>query len=128
MKSRESMIVDNYGRARSAPIATGQYTSFNQVKTTSGDIFNSITKDRFAETDSVANMQRKWITVNIDGDPNNPVITIHHNFQPVTNTVSWLNKNGDTTTQASLSTIATDNITLYTPIVDGMGHVVGNNT
>ena len=127
MKSQEILVVDDYGRAQSAPIATSQYNSYNQVKVTSGDMINSITKDKFPTANSVGAMERRWITVNVDGNPERPLITIHHNFQPVTNTNSWLNKNGDLIEENDASSIATDKIQLYTPKVDDMGHVVGNN-
>jgi hypothetical protein len=80
MKSQEILVVDDYGRAQSAPIATSQYNSYNQVKVTSGDMINSITKDKFPTANSVGAMERRWITVNVDGNPERPLITIHHNF------------------------------------------------
>ena len=56
----------------------------------------------------------KWIETMVNG--NIESVTIKHTFNPVTNTssISDINNNGDT-------------IDLYTPKVDDMGHVVGNN-
>ena len=109
MKSRELLLVDDYGRVHSSPIATLQ-TAYNN------DILSTV--------NSVSQMENRWITVDIDGDPLNPLISIHHNFQPVENTASSSDINGDSQAQIP----ATDTIDLYTPIVDVMGHVVGKNT
>lgn len=128
LKSREVVVVDDYGRAHSASIATLQHSSYNQEKITARDMVDSITLDKYPEASTVGSMQHRWITAVVDGNPEHPQLTIHHNFQPVTDTQSWLNKNGDTLTENSISLLNTDNISLYTPIVDGMGHVVGHDT
>lgn len=117
MKSQEIMVIDNYGRAHSAAIATSQINSFNQIKENYQDMIDSITKDRYPEAANVNAMTKRWITVNVDGDPDQPILTIHHNFQPVTPTTSTFDFNGNG-----------DTIDIITPIVDAMGHTVGTDT
>ena len=117
MKSQEIMVVDNYGRAHSAAIATSQINSFDQIKETYQDMIDSVSKDKYPVAANVEAMQKKWITVNVDGDPEQPVLTVHHNFQPVTPTTSTFDFNGNG-----------DTIDIITPIVDAMGHTVGTDT
>ena len=117
MKSQEIMVVDNYGRAHSAAIATSQINSFNQVKESYQDMIDSITKDVYPEAANVNAMTKRWITINVDGDPDQPILTAHHNFQPVTPTTSTFDFNGNG-----------DTIDIITPIVDAMGHTVGTDT
>ena len=80
-------------------------------------LLKEIDGDLFEEVDSLEGMRQQWITANVNGNINKPFVSIHHNFQKVTDTESEsnVNDNGDT-------------IDLYTPIVDAMGHVVGKNT
>ena len=164
LKSKEIMVVDNYGRAHSAPIATSQRTSYNQEKETNGDMIDGVSRDKFPRAETVGVMEKKWVTINVDGDPENPIITVHHNFQPVKNRVNKSNMNiatdpyyvsgainnardsvADYVVNEDTNIISEDlnplnpnqtviavpdannKIELYTPIVDGMGHVVGSH-
>ena len=63
-------------------------------------------------------MKNQWLTLYVNDNPSNPTITLRHNFQPVE----------DTDTSSNLNGKNSNTISLYTPIVDKMGHVVGKNT
>lgn len=117
------LITDAYDRIVNAPITTAQtdeITNFGgEVKTT------SITTP----------IENRWIEVNINSDPVDPQIKYQHNFNPVNDTYTSSNKNkqleanGDIkdTRGGGLNNSTDDKLLLYTPIVDGMGHVVGKN-
>lgn len=121
-------IVDNFGRAHSADWDTRQSDSYTNLKNASKSLLKDIEGDKFANAANVNSMRNQWITANIDGDPVNPKITIHHNFQSVTDTNTVSNKNGGTVSgTAGANHNTNDTLTLYTPIVDAMGHVVGKN-
>lgn len=123
---KEFLVVDNYGRAHSADFSTLQNQTSALVKpgTDETTLLKGVNSDKFAEVDSVGAMRKQWITANIDGNIEKPFVTIHHNFQKVTDTISEINKNTDSVASNNNS----DKIELYTPIVDDMGHVVGKNT
>ncbi len=126
MRSQQITIIDDNGRLQSAAI---NYNQDNSLITKAANQFIDYTKaDIYPTVSSLSNQFKQWITVSVDGDPSNPNVTIHHNFQGVDSTQHWLNKNGDLVGESNASTIATDKIPLYTPIVDEMGHVVGNDT
>ena len=126
MRSQQITIIDDNGRLQSAAIS---YRQNNSLTTKATNQFIDYTKaDIYPTVSSLSNQFKQWITVSVDGDPSNPNVTIHHNFQGVDNTQHWLNKNGNLDGESNASTIATDKIPLYTPIVDEMGHVVGNDT
>lgn len=57
-----------------------------------------------------------WLRVNINANPQHPELTFEHLYNPVANTTSAIAEadRGDT-------------ITLYTPILDDKGHVVGHD-
>ena len=136
IRSRQLTIVDDAGRVHSAEVLTNQRDSAAVSK--GNDVtkyYDYVGADAYPEASTVANMHKQWITVNIDGNLVAPKVTVHHNFQPVTNTPTYYNINTNNNTQAGLSTHSvgtgsdaylTDNITLYNPIVDDMGHIVGN--
>ena len=111
------MVVDNYGRTQSAQVSTLQDSTAHKTKGV--DIPDSenvgILADRYKEVGTVEAMRDQWVTVNVDGDVYNPRFTVHHNFQPVTNAPFTTNLND-----------GTDTIELYNPIVDKMGHIVGD--
>ena len=125
LKPNNFLIVDNYGRVNDAHWDTLQKESSAKTKTGTGLVLSEgVTEDKFAEVSSVSAMRGQWLTVSLDSNPTNPQFRIHHNFQKVTDTTSATNKNSDGVSSNS----ANDKITLYTPIVDNMGHVVGKNT
>lgn len=116
MDSQEIVMVDNYGRMQTAAVdTTSQVTGSTITKTDSTDIKSDI----FPKVSSCADKgwKNQWLTINIDGKPTNPKITLRHNYQPVSDTTSThnVNKNGDT-------------IVTKTPIIDPMGHVVGTDS
>lgn len=112
----EMVVVDAYGRIHSAKYSTKQNATASIDKETNRD--NGIKGDRFAKTASLDTMKNQWLTLYVNDNPSNPTITLRHNFQPVEDTDTSSNLNGK-----NLNTIS-----LYTPIVDKMGHVVGKNT
>jgi hypothetical protein len=59
-----------------------------------------------------------WIKMEIDDSYKEPKIFITHNFT----------KAQDTTSTSDNNINASDEINLYTPIVDNKGHVIGHNT
>lgn len=142
--SNEFTIVDNYGRIRTAETLTLQKNTADQVKTkltsTSTNYESTyrtgVSKDTYPIANTLGDMEKQWITTNIDGHATNPKITIHHNFQPVVDTATISDKNAAITDRTAPQNTAidfdnnnTDNtLKLYTPIVDSMGHVVGKNT
>ena len=89
------------------------------------------------ENASENGVRKQWITVNVDGDVDNPSVRIHHNFNPVPNRNFTSDKNTETRTnqhgtQNSITSAkygnnnnSNDNLVLYNPLVDPMGHVVG---
>lgn len=127
LKPNDFLIVDDYGRVHNAHWDTLQKTSSTLTKAASAnekDLAEGIIQDQFREVDSVANMRGQWLTLYMNSSPANPEFRIHHNFQKVTDTTSTSNKNTDNVASGKDS----DKLTLYTPIVDAMGHVVGKNT
>jgi hypothetical protein len=133
MRSRELVLIDDVGRVHSTPVETLQKTSL-QVKNNIAEYDDCIEKDIYPEAANVSAMEKQWISVNVDGNVNHPQVTVHHNFQPVTNTPSTYNLNNNTTVLSNhtvgsgSNSYNTDNIELYKPIVDEMGHVVGHQS
>ncbi len=109
------LITDAYDRIVNAPITTAQ-----------SDIITNIGNGAENTIDATEN---RWIEVNINSDPANPQIKYQHNFNGVENTDTFSNKNvPETGGKTGLNNTTDDTLSLYTPIVDGMGHVVGKNT
>ena len=95
LKSREFMLVDDYGRIRSTKISTTQTFGTGQNQ-----------------------YDKRWLDIKINGDPVDPLVTINHiyNPQPNEDTVSHdfnLLSNNDK-----------DQITINWPVFDEMGHKV----
>lgn len=114
---RTFVTVDDTGRILETDWDTRQAATASVAKTANKSLLKDVAGDVFSKVGSVANMRKQWITANLDGTPDKPVLRIHHNFQAVNDTTSTTDKNGNG-----------DTIQLYTPIVDAMGHVVGKNT
>ena len=97
------MIVDAYGRAHSADYTTKQ--SYSAINKNTGNTVSTI-----GETED------RWIDLDINDNAKESTIYIKHNFTPVDNEKSEIdkNENGDT-------------IETYFPIVDNMGHIVGDH-
>lgn len=117
-------LVDNYGRFHSSDWDTLQEGSALETKTTADSYAKGISEDRYPEVDAVENMRNQWLTLHTDSSISEPKISIHHNFQPVKSSTPVLDLNGNNTLPG---TDNTDQISLYVPIVDAMGHVVGSN-
>lgn len=124
LKPRTFVTVDDTGRMLETDWDTRQAATASVAKTANKSLLKDVAGDVFSEVANVASMRKQWITANLDGTPDKPILRIHHNFQAVTDTTSATNKNTDNVASSN----ASDNITLYTPIVDAMGHVVGKNT
>ena len=108
------LITDAYDRIVNAPITTAQ-----------SDIITNIGNSTESAVDATEN---RWIEVNINSDPNSPQIKYQHNFNRVENTDTSSNKNApEAGEKTGLNNTTDDTLSLYTPIVDGMGHVVGKN-
>lgn len=108
------LITDAYDRIVNAPIITAQ-----------SDIITNVGNGTESVVDATEN---RWIEVNINSDPNSPQIKYQHNFNRVENTDTSSNKNEpETGEKTGLNNTTDDTLSLYTPIVDGMGHVVGKN-
>lgn len=120
------LITDDYGRVNNADWNTLQKVSSTLMKATNATtdtLLKGTGQDKYQQADTVAAMRGQWLTAHINSNPNEPLITVHHNFQPVKSTTSASNKNTDNVASGN----AYDKINLYTPIVDEMGHVVGKN-
>ena len=117
MTPNEVMVVDNYGRTQSAEYSTLQKGTSELIKNTSiaDSLNNGIKADTYSTAADVAFMREQWVTLNIDGNVKNPKLTIHHNFQAVEDKSFATDLNDGTNT-----------IELHNPIVDKMGHVVGD--
>lgn len=117
-------LVDNYGRFHSSDWNTLQDESAQKIKTVENTYAKGIVEDRYPEVATVGDMRKQWITMHTDASTLEPKITIHHNFQPVTSSTPVKDLN---TEKVYASLDNTDQISLYVPIVDDMGHVVGSN-
>lgn len=122
LDSQEPVIVDNYGRIHSAPITTEQLKEAGGTTHTGGIKADarSIKSDIFPMAKNfteAGGWKNQWLTINIDGKPTSPNITLRHNYQPVQ----------DTSNSSNMNNPAKDTVKLYTPIIDPMGHVVGHN-
>lgn len=129
LDSQEILMVDSYGSIQTAPIICNNQVEKNVInfkedveyfinEQTKKSNEQDIASDIYPAVNSVGDKQWKnqWLTVNIDGKPTNPRITVRHNYQPVKNKKTSLNLNGEG-----------DTFVLTTPIIDPRGHVVGKN-
>ena len=110
------MIVDDYGRLNGADYSTSQeYTYKNYGNGATG---------------KVATEEDRFIQLDIDSNPLDPQFVLKHNFHSQTDTTTTSDKNNDSSVYNNNANNKEhgDTIKLYTPIVDNMGHVVGNNT
>jgi hypothetical protein len=122
MKPAHFTIIDEYGRVQSSDWNTQQVYMDGETKVVTADKQKTATStfrkgihaDVFPKVANVDSMEQQWITMHINDDILNPKITIHHNYQKVDDKpkTADMNGNGDT-------------VELYKPIVDKMGHIVG---
>ena len=120
LDSQDLVIVDNYGRLTSAPANVTQNSEgANHTPGTKQDV-TGIASDVFPMAENLTKeggFKNQWLTVNVDGKPTKPIVSLRHNYQPVK----------DTTSNSDMNNPKKDTIKLYTPIVDPKGHVVGHN-
>ena len=120
LDSQDIVIVDNYGRLTSAPANVTQTNEgINHTAGTKRDV-TGIASDVFPMAENLTKeggFKNQWLTVNVDGKPTKPIVSLRHNYQPVK----------DTTSNSDMNNPKKDTMVLYTPIVDPKGHVVGHN-
>lgn len=120
LDSQDIVIVDNYGRLTSAPANVTQTDEgVNHTPGTKHDV-TGIASDVFPMAENLTaggGFKNQWLTVNVDGKPTKPIVSLRHNYQPVR----------DTTSNSDMNNPKKDTMILYTPIVDPKGHVVGHN-
>ena len=120
LDSQDIVIVDNYGRLTSAPANVTQTDEgVNHTPGTKHDV-TGIASDVFPMAENLTadgGFKNQWLTVNVDGKPTKPIVSLRHNYQPVR----------DTTSDSDMNNPKKDTMKLYTPIVDHKGHVVGHN-
>lgn len=120
LDSQDIVIVDNYGRLTSAPANVTQTDEgVNHTPGTKHDV-TGIASDVFPMAKNLTaggGFKNQWLTVNVDGKPTKPIVSLRHNYQPVR----------DTTSNSDMNNPKKDTMILYTPIVDPKGHVVGHN-
>lgn len=111
------MIVDEYGRLHGSSQTSAQgYGYTNMGKPSASQTVSADAEDQF-------------IYWNIDTDKDEPLVTIKHVNHSVddTETVADKNTQGPDDSTRGLNAGVGDTLKLYTPIVDNMGHVVGEN-
>lgn len=120
LDSQDIVIVDNYGRLTSAPANVTQTNEgLNHTAGKKQDV-TGIASDVFPMAENLTKdggFRNQWLTVNVDGKPTKPIVSLRHNYQPVK----------DTTSNSDMNNPKKDTMVLYTPIVDPKGHVVGHN-
>ena len=120
LDSQDIVIVDNYGRLTSAPANVTQTDEgLNHTPGKKQDV-TGIASDVFPMAENLTKeggFKNQWLTVNVDGKPTKPIVSLRHNYQPVR----------DTTSNSDMNDPKKDTMVLYTPIVDPKGHVVGHN-
>ena len=122
MKPGHFTIIDEYGRVQSSDWNTQQVYMDGETKVVTADkqktspstFRKGIHADVFPKASNVDAMEQQWITMHVNDDILNPKITIHHNYQKVNDTPKTHDMNGNG-----------DKVELYRPIVDKMGHIVG---
>lgn len=113
---KEFVIVDNYGRLRSSNWTTSQpITTTNHGKSSNN-------------TTTLPTVENRWIQLYMDDNAANPLVTIKHGFNSVSNTTTVSDKNESLSSHTGLNKGANNVLKLYTPIIDSTGHVVGKNT
>lgn len=88
---RNFITIDDYGRFHSTDWDTIQKDSSQVLKV--APLMKDIEGDVYEEVSSLDEMRKQWLTIHLDGDPVNPLLTIHHNFQHVTDTTSEFDMN-----------------------------------
>jgi hypothetical protein len=110
------LLIDEYGRLENTKWTTTQEYSTKNEQT--------------SHTETNSNPESNWVLLETDPTVNNTLITITHTYHGVDDTTTKANKNSGTYTgtEKGNNDSTDDTLTLYTPIVDNMGHIVGKNT
>lgn len=106
----EFLICDANGHVNSANWTTAQKYSYNNIGNSNDSLAESNENDSLPESN-----ENQWIKVDLDED--NRLISITHQAHKEQDTVHESDING-----------SSDVISLYSPIVDNTGHIVGNHT
>ena len=116
LNPQEFVTINRYGQVHSSGWDSDQSGSYKNYGT------NLTTNYPVAED------SQRWISLDLDDDVNGPHFTIKHEYNQVTSTTTVADKNGGNISGvAGLNNNENDTLKLYTPIVDNMGHVVGEN-
>lgn len=114
---RNFMTIDDYGRLHSTDWDTRQGETSTLLKTY--PLMKDVKGDVFEEVEKLEDMRKQWITLHLDGDIQNPTLTVHHNFQHVTDTTSDFDMNAVSMEERKWITE-----TIETPRVDEEGNPV----
>lgn len=106
----EFLICDANGHVNSANWTTAQKYSYNNIGNSNDSLPESNENDSLPESN-----ENQWIKVDLDED--NRLISITHQAHKEKDTEHESDING-----------SSDVISLYSPIVDNTGHIVGNHT
>lgn len=134
-KPGEIAIVNRYGQIESARLETNQKESIQNYKAMPlKENDQDIIGDNYEEVGDIFAMEQQWITAKVDNETN--AITIHHNFQPVTNQTVLVFKNteselekveqGEAGETESAQYDDSNWLSFTESIVDKTGHVVGS--
>lgn len=88
---RNFMTIDDYGRLHSTDWDTRQAETAILPK--AYPLMKDVRGDVFEEVAALEDMRQQWITLHLDGDIKNPTLTVHHNYQHVTDTTSDFDMN-----------------------------------
>lgn len=129
------LTVDQFGKIISAKINTDQTNSINftkeppKINCFSKDSDDIINKDiyKYEHSDPVM-IDKQWITVNINNDKNNNILSIHHNYHKLEDIKPSLENNPNAYDLYNMT--YTDDkyngsILLRDYLIDETGHVVG---
>lgn len=118
----EFAMVDTYGRVHSGDWDSKQKFSYSNIG-------NPNAGSDIPDGEPVAADNERWLkltTTSGEATDFKPHIKLEHTFNAVADTTTTANKNIATGT--GLNKGIGDTLSLYTPIVDNTGHVVGKNT
>lgn len=110
-------VIDNYGRIAAARFTSEQNISYTNIGKTSSNPASE-TNQPYLSYDYISNE-----------NPNNQAFNLTHvAAHKKADTTTTADKNTDGANGNGLNAAHGNTISLYTPIVDSMGHVVGKNT
>ena len=121
LKPAEIVMVDTYGRIHSGDWDSKQKSGYSNIGKPSADL-------AVPDGDPIAEDDERWIkltTTSGIATDFKPHIKLEHTFKAADNTTTIADKN--TANGTGLNVGIGDTLSLYTPIVDNMGHVVAKN-